>query len=430
MLKAYRYSLRPNRDQIDLLNKHFGHTRHVYNWALGLRQKHYAETGQTLSMKVFFDGLVTDKRGDKPWLGEVNSQSLQMALRNLDTAYTNFFEGRAKLPKFKSRKDGWQSFHCPQFVMVDFAAGRIKLPKISPIRAFLHREFDGRIKTVTIKRSPTGHYFASVLVDDGLNLPAAQPVTFGETIGLDVGINHYLIDSDGTKVENPKYLKASLARLAVEQRKLSRKKKSSHNREKQKRVVARVHERVANRRRDFIHQLTARLVNKNQVTGYAVETLNIKGMLRNKKLARTIADCAWSRFIDTLQYKCDWSGKTLLPINRFVPSSKTCSCCHHKMPALPLSVRDWHCPECGAQHDRDINAAINIKHFALADTAGLFCLRKEFPGHNTGQRLCDREREQKPCSGSQDAPTITTLVDEWREDVTINTYKLKRKSLE
>lgn len=411
MLRAYKYRLLPNPDQTELLEKHFGCARHVYNWALDERQKSYAETGKSLPMRQFFDALVVSKKTDRPWLAEVNSQSLQIALRNLDDAYQRFFRKEARFPRFKSKSAGWQSFQCPQHVKVDFENNRISLPKIRGIRAFLHREFEGQIKTVTIKRSPTGKFTANVLVDDGRDLPAAPPVEASKVLGLDVGSNHYLIDSDGNKTDNPKYLRAALRRLATEQRKLSRKRKGSSNRRKQKLAVARVHEKVANQRNDFIHQLTALLVDKNHATGFAVENLNVKGMIRNKKLARTIADCAWSRFVETLRYKCDWFGKNLLMIDRFAPSSKTCSCCGHRMGKLPLSIRNWSCPVCKTEHDRDINAAVNIKQFAIADALGQSACVKSSPvTPHVSACVTAKGTGSNSQFGSQEAPTTTGTV--------------------
>lgn len=414
MLRAYKYRLLPNSEQAKLLSKHFGCVRHVYNWALAQRQSHYKRTGETLSMRQFFDALVVSKKTDRPWLADVNSQSLQSALRHLDDAYKNFFEKRSGFPRFKSKYAGWQSFQCPQHVRVDFENNRISLPKIPGMRAFLHREFDLEkcvIKTVTIKRSPSGKYTASVLVDDGSDLPAVHPIQPEKTVGLDVGITHYLVDSDGRKTDNPKHLKVALRRLAVEQRKLSRKRRGSNNRHKQKRVVARVHERVANKRNDFIHQLTAKLVDKNHATGFAVEDLNVKGMIRNRTLARTIADCAWSRFVEILRYKCDGSGKYLLEIDRFAPSSKTCSGCGYRMTILPLSVRQWSCPACRAEHDRDINAAVNIKQFALADALGQsVCVKSPPVTPHVSACVTAKGDDSFHRLGSQEAPAITGTV--------------------
>ena len=411
MLKAYKYRLYPNKQQIELLEKHFGCARHVYNWALSERKAHYEQTKTTLSQRDLQDQIVVSKKTDRPWLTEVNSQSLLAALINLDTAFKRFFRKEAQFPRFKSKYSGWQSFQCPQHVKVDFDDNKISLPKIPGIRAVLHREFAGQIKTVTVKRSPSGKYFASVLVDDGKELPAAAAVDQNKTLGLDVGINHYLIDSDGTKTDNPKHLNVALRHLKREQRKLARKKKGSNNRQRQKLTVAKIHEKIVNKRNDFIHQLTAKLIDKNHASSFAVEDLNIKGMVYNKKLARVIADCGWSRFVDALRYKCEWSGKNLLMIDRFAPSSKTCSHCGYKTLSLPLSVRQWQCPACKTEHDRDINAAINIKQFALADALGQsVCVKSSPATSKVSAFVAAKDIDLLGRYGSQEAPTRTVTV--------------------
>ncbi len=405
-MKAYKYRLYPNAEQKVLIAKHFGCARHVYNWALSEKDKHYKETGKSLSKRQLQDMVVASKKADKEWLTEVNSQSLLASLANLDTAFTNFFQGRAKFPRFKSKYAGWQSFQCPQHVTVDFQQGQINLPKLKGIRAKLHRPFVGKVKTVTIKRSPVGKYFASVLVDHGAIDPIPSLIEPEHTVGLDVGLTAFLIDSEGNKTDNPRVLKASLARLAIEQKKLSRRKKGSGNRAKQKRIVAIIHEKVANRRRDFIHQVTATLAGKNHATTFAVEDLNIKGMTKNRKLARAIQDAGWGIFLTTLDYKCRWNGKNLIRIGRFQPSSKLCNCCGYKMDAMPLSIREWQCPSCHRMNDRDINAARNIRDIGLADSLGHSDCIKSSPVDcpiSAGSTAKGVECSQH---GSQEAPTI------------------------
>ena len=246
----------------------------------------------------------------------------------------------------------------------------INLPKIKGINARLHRCFAGKIKTVTIKRNPSGHYFASVLVEDELALPIASPVIAEQTLGLDVGLTHVLIDSEGNKTDNPRFLKKSLYRLGVEQKIAARQKKGSANRAKQRRRVALLHEKTSNRRHDFIHQETAKLAVKNHATSFAVEDLHIKGMVKNRKLSRAIIDVSWGKFLTVLTYKCQRYGKNVIMINRFAPSSKQCHGCGHHNKVLPLSVREWECPSCLTVHDRDINAAKNIRLMGLADSPG------------------------------------------------------------
>ena len=301
----------------------------MYNWALAAKDKHYQETGKSLSKRAIQDAMVLSKKTEFPWLCEVNSQSLLAALDNLDRAFSNFFSGRAKFPRYKKKYSGWQSFQCPQHVTVDVEEGVINLPKIKGINARLHRCFAGKIKTVTIKRNPSGHYFASVLVEDELALPIASPVIAEQTLGLDVGLTHVLIDSEGNKTDNPRFLKKSLYRLGVEQKIAARQKKGSANRAKQRRRVALLHEKTSNRRHDFIHQETAKLAVKNHATSFAVEDLHIKGMVKNRKLSRAIIDVSWGKFLTVLTYKCQRYGKNVIMINRFAPSSKQCHGCGH-----------------------------------------------------------------------------------------------------
>ncbi len=369
MLKAYKYRIYPTKAQAELMEKHFGCVRHIYNWALNLKQVHYQETGKSLSKRVLQDLLVASKKLDKPWLTEVNSQSLLASLLNLDNAFGNFFKKIAKFPRFKKKHSSYQSFQCPQHVEVNFEAGLLNLPKIKNIPTKFHCTFSGKIKTVTVKRAPSGKYFASILVEDLEAIPMPALIEQDKTLGLDIGIRHFLIDSEGNKIENPKYFLNTLKKLRAQQRTLSRMKKDSHNRAKQKLKVAILHEKVANKRYDFVHQISAKLADKNQATSFAIEDLHIKGMVQNHKLARAISDCGWRMFLNALSYKCDWNGKNVIKIGRFAASSKTCSACGVKQEKLPLSIQVWAC-SCGAQHDRDINAAIMIKQFSLAQPPG------------------------------------------------------------
>lgn len=370
MLSAYKYRLYPTAEQIKKLSMHFGCARHVYNWGLAAKSAHYEETGKRLSKRALQDAMVLSKKTKCPWLCEVNSQSLLASLEHLDRAFSNFFSGRAGFPKYKKKYSGWQSFQCPQHVTIDISAGIINLPKIKNIKAKIHREFFGAIKTVTVKRTPSGHYFASVLVDDGVALPAASAVIAEQTLGLDVGLSHALIDSEGNKTENPKFLKKSLYRLAVAQKKRSRQIKGSANSAKQRRKIAVIHEKTSNRRHDFIHKKTAALADKNHATSFVVENLHIKGMVKNRQLSRAIHDVSWGAFLNVLHYKCARRGKNIITINQFAPSSKRCHECGYHNKVLPLSVRDWACPSCLTVHDRDINAAKNIRLMGLADSPG------------------------------------------------------------
>ena len=372
MLKAYKYRIYPNREQQVLIEKHFGCSRFVFNWALALQQRYYAIFGKSLSRGKIQSHLVKKKKKAKfSWLSEVNSQSLLNALLNVHTAFTNFFKGQAKFPRFKSKKIPQRSYQCPQHCTVNFAQGMINLPKLKGIKAVFSREFIGNIKTVTISKTATGKYYASVLVDNGETLPIPTTIEPSLTVGIDLGIHHLLNLSDGSKFDNPKHLAKASQRLSAQQKIFARKQKTSKNYQKQKLAVARIHEKVRNQRLDLHHKITHSLICENQATSYALEDLAVKNMVKNRKLAKAINDVGWGQFVTLLTYKAKWYGKNVLKVNRFFASSKTCSHCHHKLESLPLSVRHWTCPSCQTHHDRDINASNNIRHQALADVAGL-----------------------------------------------------------
>ena len=374
MLKAYKYRIYPNSEQVLLIEKHFGCSRFVFNWALALQKRYYAMFGKSLSRTQIQSQLVKKKKTGKfAWLNEVNSQSLLNALLNVHTAYTNFFKGRAKFPRFKSKKIPQRSYQCPQHCTVGFDKNIINLPKIKGIKAVFSREFVGKVKTVTISKTATNKYYASILVDtgDNDNIPTATTIEPNLTLGVDLGLSHLLILSDGTKIDNPKYLANASKRLVIQQKIFTRKQKQSKNYQKQKLAVARIHEKVRNRRLDLHHQITHKLICENQATSFCIEDLSAKNMVKNRKLAKAINDVGWGQFITLLTYKASWYGKNILKVNRFFASSKICSHCSHKLDRLPLSVRSWTCPNCQTHHDRDINASNNIRSQALADVAGL-----------------------------------------------------------
>ena len=356
MLKAYKYRIYSNNEQALLIEKHFGCSRFVFNWALALQKRYYAMFGKSLSRTQIQSQLVKKKKTGKfAWLNEVNSQSLLNALLNVHTAFTNFFKGRAKFPRFKSKKILGRSYQCPQHCTVNFEQGIINLPKIKGIKTIFSREFVGNIKTVTISKTATGKYYASVLVENTDILPT-PPTTIEPnlTVGIDLGISHLLNLSDGSKFDNPKHLANASKRLAIQQK-----------------IFARIHEKVRHQRLDLHHQITHSLICDNQATSYALEDLAVKNMVKNRKLAKAIHDVGWGQFVALLTYKANWHGKNILKVNRFFASSKICSHCHHKLDNLPLSVRNWTCPSCQTHHDRDTNAASNIRKQALADVAGL-----------------------------------------------------------
>lgn len=361
MLKAYQYRLYPTPAQAELLNKSFGSCRYVYNWALAKKIEHYQTQGKTLNCFAIMKLLPQLKR-ELEWLSEISSQALQQEISHLDAAFQAFFKKNGGFPKFKSKHKSHKSLSCPQGCKVDFEAGRISIPKAKGIKAVLSRGFEGKIKTVTVSQSKSGKYFASVLVEDGKELPAKAGIEEASAVGLDVGIKHFVTLSSGEKIENPKHLRNCEARLRVLQRRQSKKAKGSSNRHKARLRVARLHAHIANARKDSLHKASSRIVAENQ--SVIVEDLNVKGMLKNHCLAKSISDCGWSRFKELLRYKCEWHGRNFIEIGRFLPSSKMCSCGVVNK-ELKLSDREWSCSSCGAFHDRDILAANNVKRFGL-----------------------------------------------------------------
>ena len=288
-----------------------------------------------------------------------------MALRNLENAFTRFFREKKGFPKFKSKRNPIQSCQFPQGVKVDFKDGTVYFPKIRRIKTVLHRSFEGKVKTATLSKTATGKYFVSILVETPDNIPEKPPICEGTTIGIDLGISDFVILSTGEKVDNPSVLKNSLEQLKFLQQRMSRKKKGSENRKKALRRLAKQHEKVRNQRQDFLHKVTSSLIRDNQAETFALETLDVSGMMKNHHLAQAISDVGWSEFNSQLEYKTEWYGKNIIRIGRFQPSSKICSNCGHVNNNLKLSDRVWTCSECKVRHDRDINAAINIKKFAL-----------------------------------------------------------------
>jgi len=362
MLKGFRYRMYPKKDQEEMFLKHIGACRFVYNLSLEQKIKAYETEKKTLT-RFDLNNALPQLKSENEWLKEVNSQSLQQANKHLDSAFKKFFREKKGFPKFKSRKNPIQSFGIPQNYTVDFDNNQVKLPKIGWITTKLSKAFEGTLKTATVSMTTTGKFFISILVEDGRETPEKESFGYDSTIGLDVGIKDFVTMSDGTKIDNPKFLRGSIQRLKVLQRRVSRKKKGSKNRDKAKYQVALQHEKITNQRKDFLHKLTTKLVRENQAI--AIETLNVTGMMKNHCLAQAIGDMSWSEFFRQLEYKCEWYGKTLLRIGRFEPSSKICSVCGSIKHDLKLSDREWTCAGCGTLHDRDVNASINIKKFAI-----------------------------------------------------------------
>jgi putative transposase len=362
--KAYRYRLYPNNTQQNQLAVNFGHARFVYNFFLAQRIQFYEENrcSDTKKGLNYYDNankLSAMKRSaELEWLKDAHSQVLQQSLKDLDTAYQNFFKKRAKFPRFHS-KHGKQAIRYPQGVQI--SEKHIRVPKIGWVKAVIHRPCEGKIKNVTVSKTKSGRYFASVQVE--IDVPEPQEFK-PDCVGVDVGLKSFLVTSDGMEVPAPKHLEKSQKRLTRLQRKLSRTKKGSSGREKARLAVARQHERVADQRKDFLHKSSRWLVDNYGFIG--IEDLLVRGMVRNHCLARAISDAGWGEFRRQLEYKGTWYGTQVVAIDRFCPSSKTCSDCGYIVPELNLSIREWVCPECGAYHDRDLNAAVNIKNEALS----------------------------------------------------------------
>lgn len=368
MNKAYKYRLFPNEEQRVLIEKHFGCSRYIYNFALSQRIETYEKEKTTLSKYELIKLIPNLKQKEETeWLKEVNSQSLQSAIINLDTAYTRFFKQKKGFPKFKSKHNSNQSFQIPPSTTtkIDLKNKKVRLPKFKEgIKFDAHREFVGEMKTCTISRTPTGKYYISILVEDGQELPTKAPMNEETTIGIDLGLTHFLTTSKGEKIDNPRYMKNKLKALKRSQRNLSRKKKGSANREKAKRSLARKYEKITNARRDFHHKVSTTLVRDNQTNTLVMEDLDIKSMQKNRWLSQSISDVGWGEFVSMIKYKCDWYGKNFIQIGQYEPSSKLCSCgkINHK---LKLSDRTWTCHHCNTTHDRDILASNNIKQIGM-----------------------------------------------------------------
>jgi len=351
--KTYRFRLFPTKEQEVLLNKHFGCCRWVYNHFLNERKEQYQANKKSDNYYKQAATLAKLKNEeDTKWLKEVNSQSLQFALRSLDTAFLNFFRGKAQFPKFKSKKHK-NTFTIPQFGKLE--DGKIVIPKFKEgIKVKLHREVKGKIGKMSITKTPTGKYYVSIFTEQEVEeLPKTN-----KQVGIDLGLKDFVITSDNKKFKNNRYVKKYEKQLKKAQQHLSRKQKGSKGFEKQKLKVAKIHEKIANCRLDILHKVSTELVKNYDLI--AVEDLNVKGMTKNHKLSKHIADASWGKFVTLLQYKCDWYGKKLVKVNRFYPSSKTCSECGWINQELKLSDREWTCNSCGAIHDRDLNASKNI----------------------------------------------------------------------
>lgn len=361
MLKAYKYRIKPNSSQELKLNQFFGCSRFIYNWGLNRKSEEYSKNNKNYSCFDLIKEITSlKKEEDFSWLSDVHSQTLQMSLRNLDNAYTNFFKKKSSFPKFK-KKSNKQSFQYPQGVRIEDS--KIFLPKIGWVKFYNSRTFEGTIKTVTVTKNPSGEHYVSILVDNQKELPNKKLINSSTSVGLDFGIKELIITSNSEVFENQKHFKKMKNKLRIEQRSLARKKKGSKNREKQRIKVAKIYQKISNQRTDYLHKISTQLVNSYDTI--CIEDLSVESMLKEKKLSSLIADASWRTLRTFLEYKCEWQGKNLRVINRFEPSSKRCNNCGNINKDLKLSDRMWTCKKCTTILDRDINAAKNIKDYGL-----------------------------------------------------------------
>lgn len=362
--KSYKFKIAPNNEQKELLAKHFGACRFVFNHYLNIRKENYLAEKKSINYYDNANDLTVLKKEPKfVWLKEINAQSLQSSLKNLDTSYNNFFRHQTKFPRFKSKFDR-QSFTVPQSISIEH--GKLKIPKFKKgIEINLHREIEGKLLFATLSKSTTGKYYVSITCE-------VEHYKFEKTnskIGIDTGIKDLAILSDGKVYKNVKTLKTNLKKLKYQQRQLSKKIKGSNSRLKQKSKLATIHEKVSNIRKDYLHKVSTEIIKNHDVI--CIEDLAVKNMMKNHKLAQAFSDVSLGAFYTMLEYKANWNNKTVVKIDRFFPSSKTCSNCNYISQDLALKDREWTCQSCNTAHNRDFNASINIKNQGLKILSGL-----------------------------------------------------------
>lgn len=360
MQKGVKFRIYPNKEQQTIINQTFGCCRLIYNKGLVMRNEAHQNGNKIGYLQT--SAMLTElkKQDDFVFLKEVDSVALQQSLRDLDRGFVNFFQKRARRPRFKSKHNRHQSYRTiNRGGNIRIVGKHIKLPKLGYVKVRQSMEI-GKINNVTIEHTPTGKYFAVLNVD----FEPQQMLNQGSSIGIDVGIKEFYSDSNGNTVSNPKYLEKSMRKLVREQRKLSRKEKDSSNRNKQRIKVALIHEKITNQRNDFLQKQSTMLIRENQTI--CIEDLKVKNMMRNHKLAQHICSASWTKFFNMLSYKATWYGNDIVKIPTMYPSSQICSCCGYKNPLVKnLAIRNWVCPQCQTKHDRDTNASINILNKGL-----------------------------------------------------------------
>ena len=409
MKRAYKYKLKPTMRQRQMLLQHFGCCRFIYNWGLNRKKDAYVNEKKSIGYLQLARELTLLKNdGEHGWLKDVANESLQQSLRNLDNAYTQFFKAKKGFPKFKSKKCSKNVCKFINSVHFDFNKWRVKIPKMGWTKLCHNKPFNlskCKIGTLTVSQDKCGDFWCVIIVEDYEPCKPKAKVCEETAVGIDLGIKDFAILSDGTKYGNNKFLEKGQTRLRKLQRRFSKAQKGSKRRERLRIKIARQHRKISNRRLDFLHKLTTDLTRCFDTI--CLETLNVQGMMQNNHLANAISSVAWNEFVRQLIYKAEWKGKNVVFIGRFEPSSKTCSCCGYVKKDLTLKDRNWVCPKCGTTHDRDINAAINIRNFGLHPQA-LVAIENKIPevtgidtggeGNVVGHPM--KRQDNKPCERS------------------------------
>ena len=367
MIRAYKYKLKPTVKQQKALCQAFGNARFIYNWGLNRKKESWEKEKKNVTYLELAKELTTLKQdGEHDWLKDCANVCLQQSLRNLDNAYTGFFKAKKGFPKFKSKKNCNDSVKYISSVHFDFDKMRVSIPRVGKVKFRENQVFDVnvvKLGTLTVSRDKCGEYWCTIVVDDNKLQVSKTKICEETAVGVDLGIKDYAILSDGTKYSNPKFLEKEQNHLAVLQQRFAKTQKGSKRHEKMRLKVAKLHRKIRNKRTDYLHKLSTDIVQRFDTI--CLEDLNITGMTQNHNLAMAINSVAWNEFVRQLKYKSEWYGKNVVLIGRYEPSSKSCSKCGYINKDLKLSDREWICPQCGEHHDRDINAAINIKNLGL-----------------------------------------------------------------